>query len=142
MKTPEYLDDAILLYQAKGSLFWTQEESTSSDQALSNVLSDMYYANRRRTTTNNVRRAFYCVALYRVIQRIMQLHGSKYFTSNIALFCAGMILRDAGSENSWTEVDIIKDLKSDYNIGGVYEPYAQKEGSGIFFYLFVLPSDL
>lgn len=53
-----------------------------------------------------------------------------------------MILRDAGTESSPSEVDIIKDLKSDYKVGGVYDSYARREGSGIFFYLFFLPSEM
>ena len=142
IRIPEYLSDAIPLYKSHGSLFWTGEQSASSQQAFSNVLSDLYYANMRRTATNSVRRAFYCVALYRVIQHIMKFHKSKTFTSNLSRFCADMILSDPAPDKPQSRDDVINQLKSDYKIGGVYEPYAQKEGSGIFFYLFVLPSEM
>lgn len=46
-----------------------------------------------------------------------------------------MIVRDASTENSGLSVDINQDLNSDYEIGGVYESYERREGSGIFFYL-------
>ncbi|KAJ6016376.1 hypothetical protein N7540_010967 [Penicillium herquei] len=142
IQTPEYLSDVIPLYGERGELFWTGEISSSTEPVFRNVLSDLYYANKRRNTANSVRRAFYCVALYRVMQRIMGLHRSKTFTSNLALFCADLILKDSNTEKPQNPGDIAEELKSDYKTGSVYEPYAQKGGNGIIFYLFILPFNL
>jgi hypothetical protein len=142
IKTPEYLSDVIPFYEENGRLFWTGRLSSPTNQGFCNVLSDIYYANKRGTTANSVRRAFYCVALYRVIRRVMELHVSKTFTTKIADFCADMILKDSDTERLEGKDDIVLQLRSDYKIGCVYEPYAQKAGSGIFFYLFILPSTL
>ncbi|KAJ5715189.1 uncharacterized protein N7483_012370 [Penicillium malachiteum] len=72
----------------------------------------------------------------------MKLHSSKSFTINIASFCAEMILKDSDTERLHSKDDIVEELKSDYKVGSVYDSYAQKGGSGIIFYLFVLPSNL
>jgi hypothetical protein len=146
---PEYLRGAITTYEQRGDLFWAGASSSSLEASsdntttyvTSNVLSDLYYANKKGTVANNVRRAFYCVALYRVIHRIMKLHGTKTLTKNIKSLCAGLILK--GSDTCPQRRDeIIKELTSDYGIGCVYEPYTRKEGNGIIFYLFVVPPHL
>ncbi|KAJ5971797.1 uncharacterized protein N7479_001715 [Penicillium vulpinum] len=81
------------------------------------------------------------MALYRVIQSVMELHASKKFTTKIARFCANVILEDDGDTRDDLD-DVAEELKADYKIGGVYESYAQRAGNGIIFYLFVLPSKL
>lgn len=141
IKTPEYLSDAVSIYKEKGYLFWSGEASSSAKVAFRNVLADLYYANKRSASANSVRRAFYCVALYRVLQRVIELHQSKTFTEKVASLCADMIIRDS-EDGKIQKVDIIRELRSDLKTGGVYDQYAQKEGSGILFYLFVLPSTL
>lgn len=141
IKVPECLAASIPRYNEQGDLFWTEAVSTSTKHVFNNVLSELFYAHKRHDTVHSVRRAFYCVALYRVIRRIMELHGSKTFTSNIAKFCADMIAKDSDIQES-KSTDIVEELKSDYKVGGIYEIYTQREGCGILFYLFVLPPDL
>jgi hypothetical protein len=141
LKVPESFRDAIPNYKENGKLFWTGESSQAvPSTAFQNVLSGLYYSNKRREAIDNVRRAFHCVALYRVIQSIIKLRKSKTFTTKLALFCAEMIFRDCATENTQTPEEIAEELKSDYNIGSIYESYTLKEGNGIIFYLFVLPS--
>lgn len=142
IKTPDYLSEVIPLYTERGELFWTGGISSPAKQMSGNVLTILYFSNKRGTTAHSVRRAFYCVALYRVIQRIIKLHGSKSFTTNIASFCAEMILKGFDTETLYSRGDIVDELKSDYKVGGVYDSYAERGGCGIIFYLFVLPSNL
>jgi hypothetical protein len=147
---PDYLSDAIATYEQRGDLFWAGKSSISHNASpdngttyvTSNVLSDLYYANKRGTVANSVRRAFYCVALYRVIRRIMKLHGTKTLTKSIKLLCAGLILKDSDTIGPQRRDEIIKELTCDYGIGCVYESYTRKEGNGIIFYLFVVPPNL
>lgn len=147
---PEYLSGAIPTYQQQGHSFWAGESSISLEASsdhhatyvTNNVLSYLYHANKRGTVANNVRRAFYCVALYRVIQRIMKLHKAETLSKNIKSLCADLILKGADTISLERRDGIEKELVNDYKIGSVYEPYARKEGNGIIFYLFVVPPNL
>ncbi|KAJ5781822.1 uncharacterized protein N7518_010305 [Penicillium psychrosexuale] len=142
IKTPEFMQDFLPLYKDQGSLFWSGGVSISTEHICQNVLSSIFYANERGATADSIRRAFYCLALYQVIQRTIELHGAKTFTSKIASFCADMILGDSKNGNPQSKTDVVQQLRTDYKTGGVYEPYAQKAGYGIIFYLFVLPSKI
>lgn len=147
---PEYLRGAITTYEQRGDLFWAGESSISPEASsnngttyvTNNVLSDLYNANKKGTVANSVRRAFYCVALYRVIQRIMKLHGTKTLTKNIKSLCAGLMLKCSDTTCPQRRDEVVKELTYDYGIGCVYDSYARKEGNGIIFYLFVVPTNV
>lgn len=141
MQIPEYLRNSIPLYRENGDLFWNGELSSFTKHESRNVLGVLYHSNKRRTSADNVRRALYSMTLYKVIQGIMKLHASKTFTTRIAKHCAKIILQDDSNMHESLEA-IIEELKADYKVGCIYEPYARRAGNGIIFYLFALPSHL
>ena len=138
LKIPEYLSDAIPKYEQNGDLFWAGESSNPVNTNFGNVLADLWHSNKRNTIANGVRRAFYCVALYRVLRRVMDIHKAKRMAYSLASFCADKIL-DVPEPEKLQKEDIIDELRSDFKIGSKYDSYTRKGKDGILFHLLVLP---
>lgn len=141
IRVPEFLSDILHLYAHQGSLFWNCDAPFPTKSAYRNILGDLYHGNERGTVSNCIRHAFYSVALYEVIQQIIQLHGAKRLTPDIANFCANFIWEECRPGSPQSRDNVVKQLRCDHKTGAVYKQYADKAGYAIIFYLFILPSN-
>lgn len=139
IRVPEFLSDVLPFYEKKGSVFWSGGDKTSAAPSQHTILGDIYSADRRNTISSSIRRAFHSIALRYVIQQLLKIRGVQQFTPEVKNMCVDMIV----SDGTVTDLQgISKWFSTGYETGAVYEPYTQKLGYGIVFYLFALPASM
>ena len=140
---PNVTLEAVHVFKDNGSLFWRHRIHTDNNPTFKNVLSDLYYGKQQNLTANNIRSAFHSLAVYKIIQILIERSKSSTFTNEVATHCAASILsKDCPAAKNQRIEDVIKDLKDDYTRGDIYSRYACKRSYGFIFYMFIVPSSV